>query len=659
MEAMRLATVVLGLGLGLCVAPQATAAEGVPIVGLASAGAFAASPARLDVMGPLLGVGAGKADPPESPAAKGEGAPAAVGTLAGILVVLRWVLYAVVVVIVVPLALQRLLRLVPKSGTALVINDLTKRGDHDDRSFVLEKQLAVAVDTLRERISHGPSHLDAGLAEATSFKRPRAPRLDSENAVLDTKVTLGPLSLNPVTLFKALVGLLQRPYAQTVEGWLVEGEDEGSLRLVMESVRSDRSLGADERWESRLSKSRAEVLADAARHLLFVISKPAFTTSRESFVRYCDAMNATDPHVAKEGFQAALRADPSNWMARLELAELLTKQRRPTAAIAHLDQLSRRLEQKTRWCPDAVAKDLGDAVEFSRAIALSMLQIPTQSKKALEILEDLLESKPDDGALRGARAEMWLDLGRADAKRRPEVAQWLEEEYQAIDKCPPADPKQWGDYSRAVAMIASAHAHALLEQGPQHMEKKAKKALYRAIAMMPDFNDPYVTLVRLQMDDKPKKGDEHYANWKEEAEEYLMTALQLDPTSEQAHYHLGKFYSLRRVARYADAKPHLLAAPNIARSHWRLADISHDHDGNLVEALEHLRRSLSLDDSPDQRLASFVQWAQELLATKDDPELREEAKAKARRLAEHGVDERLCKKGTELLEELAQQPKAA
>lgn len=658
MEAMRLATLILGLGLGLCVTPPARAAQSVPIAGLAPEGAamLPASLARLDATGPLLGFGAGTTDPPEASAAKGDTASAAVGASKGILDgILEWTLYAVVVLIVVPLALQRLLRLMPKAGTALVLNDLTDEDEdkhkvgHDARRVVLEKQLAVAVDTLRERISHGPSHLDAGLAETTAFKRPGAPKLDSEDAVLDTQVTVGPLSLNPVRLLKAFLGMLQRPYEQTVEGWLVEGEGAGSLRLVMESVRYDRTPGAVERWESvGAPNSRAAMLEDAARSVLFVISKPAFTASRESFVRYCEAMTATDPQVAKKKFQAALRADPSNWMARLELAELLIKQRRPTAAIAHLDQLSHRLDQPIRWCPAAVGQDLSSAVRFNRAVALSLLHSP--SEKALDILEDLLVSRPRDGAARGARAKMWLDLGRADPMKLAEVVQWLAQEHQEIADQSPTDQKEWADYSRAVAMIANAYAHALLEQGPPHGREKAKAALYDAMAMMPDFLDPYVTLLRLRLDDR--EDDAECPDWQDEVEEYSTTALQLDPTNEQAHYNLGKLYSFASVGRYDEAKTHLQAAPTIARSHWRLADISHDHDKNLVEALAHLRQSLSIDRTADQRLASFVQWAQQQLATKEDPKLREEARQKAELLAQNGVNEKLRAKGAKLLEQL-------
>lgn len=662
MASMGLAAVVLGLGLGACVAPQASVTENAPIIGHAheSGSTLGASLARIEAAGTLLGLGAGTIDPPEgSPPAK-DTTPTA-GTLDGILTVLRWALYFVVVVIVVPLGLQRLLRLLPKAGTALVIEDLTTRRDDGDRSVALEKQLAVAVDRLRGRISHGPSHLDAGLPEATAFKRPGAPKLGPDDVVFDTRVSVGPISLSPLKLLKSLTSLLQRPYEHTIEGWLLE--DDGTLRLVMESVRRGRSPGCLERWESSgPSKSRAGVVEDAARHVLFVLGKPAFTASRESFVAYCDAMQATDLEVAKKGFQASLQRDPSNWMARLELAELLNRQRRPTAAIAHLDHLARRLAHASHWCPADVAADLRDAVSFNRAAALSMLPILDQRKKALGILERLLVSKPHDGAILAARAAVWLDIGLDDEQELAEITQKLAMEHEAIAEDPPTDPASWGDYSRAVATISSAYAHALLAQGSED-ESQIKKVLYEAMAMMPDFLEPYVTLVRLQMESRPRKGrhedDEHYPNWEEEAEELLMTALTLKPSNEEAHYNLGKLYSLKDVARYDEAKPHLMAAPSIARSHWRLADISHDHDGNIVEALAHMRTSLSLDHTADQRLASFVQWAQELLATKDDPKLREEAKEKARRLAEHGVDERLCKKGTALLEELAQQPKAA
>lgn len=669
MASMRLAVVVLGLGLGLCVAPQASVAESASIIGRshASGSTQGASPARIDA-GSLLGLGAGTIDPPEgTPPAKDAAGPTA-GTLDGILTVLRWALYFVVVVIVVPLGLQRLLRLLPKAGTALVIEDLTTRRDDGDRGVALEKQLAVAVDRLRGRISHGPSHLDAGLPEATTFKRPGAPKLGPDDVVFDTRVSVGPISLSPLKLLKSLTSLLQRPYEQTIEGWLLE--DEGTLRLVMESVRRGRSPGSLERWESSgPSKSRARVVDDAARHVLFVLGKPAFTASRESFVAYCDAMQATDLEAAKKGFQASLQRDPSNWMARLELAELLNRQRRPTAAIAHLDHLDRRLTHASQWCPADVAADLRDAVDFNRAAALSMLQISDQREKALGILEHLLASKPHDGAILAARAAIWLDIGLDDEQELADITQKLAKEHEAIAERPPTDPTKWGDYSRAVATISSAYAHALLAQRSDDENRikddddRIKTVLYDAMAMMPDFLEPYVTLVKLQMQGRPKKGrhegDEHYPNWEEEAEELLMTALALKPSDEEAHYNLGKLYSLKDVARYDEAKPHLVAAPSIARSHWRLADISHDHDGNIVEALAHMRTSLSLDHTADQRLASFVQWAKELLATKDDPELREEAKAKARRLAEHGVDERLCKKGNALLEELAQQPKAA
>lgn len=561
---------------------------------------------------------------------------------------LEWSLYFLVVGALF-VALRWLYRaaLRPKAGTAIVIEDLSARGG--DASTMLEKQLAAAVHQLNALVSQGPSHLEAGLPESTAFMRPSALDVKLEDLVDGAAVRVGPLSVSPKYLLGVLRQLWQRPYEQTIRGWLVtEGDQQ---RLLMERVRHNAPSAASDRWES-LAKTRAEVLADAARHLLFVLGAPTFTKSRESFVLYCRAMQAKEPEDAKPPLQAALRQDPSNWMARLELAELLSKRRNPTAAIAQIDHITKMLDKGAWKLSEHVDRELRRAAQFNRAIALSMLG-SAKRKEALEIFARLLTTQRDGDdvmAIHRARDAVWLaQVIDRDEERLATVSEdiaqeriWLGE--RDLSK---ANAEQWGQHAQIQAILSTIEARALLEQQPTTPEQfeTIKNALYGAMAMMPDFLEPYVTLVRLQMQGRAK----HYPNWVKEAEEYLKAALELDPASEQVHYTLGKLYSLASVGEYQKAKAELSKAPNIAKSHWRLADISRDHDDDIPKALEHLRRALSLDHTVDQRLVSFVQWSLEQHARRPSPELLAEAKEKAQRLA---ADSKLGAKGKALLEQL-------
>lgn len=566
---------------------------------------------------------------------------------------LEWLLYFVAVgaLLAVLRWLHRLM-LRPKAGTAIVIEDLAERGGGS--STMLEKQLAAAVHRLRQLVARGPSHLEAGLPESTAFMRPTAPELELEDLVDGKAVSVGPVSVSPKYLLSVIRMLWQRPYQQTIKGWLVE--EGGEQRLVVERVCHGKLPGASDRWVS-VSKSRAEVLEDTARHLLFELGKPSFTASRESFVLYCRAMQAKEPDDARRLLQASLRRDPSNWMARLELAEVLSKRHNPTAAIAHLDHLEWRLERDAKRLGD-VAEELRCSVQFNRAVALAMLGSPASCEQALALFTKLLKAKPDALVVRSARDAVWLaQVVNRDAERLATVEADIADELKWIKQRTPATAEEWGEYAQARAMIASVQARVLLAKSPSTPAafEPIKTALYDAMAMMPDFLDPYVTLVRLQMQGKSK----HYPNWMKEAEETLKAALELDPSSEQVRYALGKLYALPTVARYDDAKVELGRAPSIAKSHWKLADIAHDHDRDVPKALEHMRRSLSLDPAADQRLASFVQWTLEPRTQQASPDLLAEAKDKAQRLAEQGVDDRLRTKGATLLAELVQRSNPA
>jgi len=224
-------------------------------------------------------------------------------------------------------------------------------------------------------------------------------------------------------------------------------------------------------------------------------------------------------------------------------------------------------------------------------------------------------------------------------------------------------------YTVARAVAENARGWALYRLGQR---KDAIVELRDAITLMPDFVDAYLNLAELLM----KAKDELDANWIQEAQDQLNQVLLLSPSSQRAHYLLGRLFSNPAIGRYQDAKDHLAKAELIPWSYFFRAQILLGVDGDLGQAIQELRKSIFRFPRVDYRYVAYVEWVIKYADTKPSASqpmpaqrevaapqqssasvesiqtLLENARYAAGTLQKHGIDEKLKAKGDTLVKEL-------
>ena len=148
-------------------------------------------------------------------------------------------------------------------------------------------------------------------------------------------------------------------------GAVVSDNDATSVaRLVANEKKFKGQLGREHVWRAHVvgPQARERAIADLSAQIIVGMGKSTITTNWQSFRSFHAGikrlhldrpliLQPTDVAEARRSFEDALHYDPSNWMARFQLALLLCRENEPRAALEHLaileSILKRALEQQT------------------------------------------------------------------------------------------------------------------------------------------------------------------------------------------------------------------------------------------------------------------------------------------------------------------------
>jgi tetratricopeptide (TPR) repeat protein len=212
-------------------------------------------------------------------------------------------------------------------------------------------------------------------------------------------------------------------------------------------------------------------------------------------------------------------------------------------------------------------------------------------------------------------------------------------------------------YTFACAVAKNAFGLALSYQS---QFKAAETKLREAITLTPDFVDAYLNLAEILMKAKSRLD----LNWIQEAQAQLDQALLLSPSSQRAHYLLGRLQANPAIGEFTAAKENFSKAELIPWSYYFRAQIIKNQDHDLKQAIQVLGKSIARFPRVDYRYEAYVRWTITFLEANtatagSDQSLAEysrilldNALSAARKLQKHGIDEKLRTQGEDLVNKL-------
>ncbi len=275
---------------------------------------------------------------------------------------------------------------------------------------------------------------------------------------------------------------------------------------------------------------------------------------------------------AAQTFRAAIRMQPSYLPARLNLGRCLL-------AIGQWSESQRLYSVITKNYPDNPEAFYG----LGRAEAEQ-----GETASAAVALERACRLFPRYGAAHYALALAYRKLGHPRKAKRQFIA------YQANAT---TDPPAVDPLRAAVQQLNQAPLHYLqrgLALAQEGNLQAAIQAHLKAIALDPDFVQPYINLIQLYA----RVGD--YTK----AEEEYRAAVRLNPHRSDCYYNYGVL--MFGLGKYAEAEQAFRKAVEINPYYAQ----AHNNLGFLLEQQGHLRQALqqfqqAVEDQPDYRLARF------------------------------------------------------
>jgi len=508
-----------------------------------------------------------------------------------------------------------------------------------------------------------------------------------------TPVRFGPISFSPRQLFALLSSYFRRLSKYTLVGSLSGGQE--GLMLTVERLGLDGKPLPNELWKAvaRGADARAEVIRDVAAQAAVKICQ--ISVDWKSLRDYRKALGALSNEPIKERKNEQLKDahkwlgrslyfDPSNWIARFNLAIVLHNLGMFEAAIEQLRYLYELAKGDAPCAIPALSlclqyhPEFEQVIKYNQAVCLTRLSGWGNHNEAVKILKSVVnwtqvDNLPNDPKTLGlyrekARLEMLSLSALASAlnfeleqikhsskihekihetryqKRQDEIFGEIKSICDWFQKLPAEririNPREY-TVSSGIVDHAAGRAYHLMGRHADSI-----KALRRAIAIDPSQVDSYVDLALAHLKTKQTE------DWQLQVEENLVQALGLKPFNPKAHYLLGQLYSHPSVAQFEAAKDHFRKAGSSPWGLFQLAMIQGDQDLNYSEAIKTLRKSLALLPQPDIRAQYFVIYALELYKQKQDSKLLKEAQEIAFRLSNNGIHLGLRRKGAELLEEV-------
>lgn len=505
----------------------------------------------------------------------------------------------------------------------------------------------------------------ANLIELGSL-RVEVPPLMEVAAVLPegSPVQLGPFSLSPRQVFASLQSLFHRPSSTLLRGALSVQDEE--VVLCVEKLVGGETV---ERWEVR-EKTRALAVQQMALRIVFDLAQERVTRDWDSFRELNQGMDLLRTGVKEESqsqalasaarhFQRSLRLDPANWLARFYLATVERRLGRNEMAAQHFNLLKELPARR----PDgnfahflARQPQFAPVLEYNRLVALSKANNEKTVWEAIEGLKALIAGLPQKDS-QGDRLQLLARSALAAALSHLMDRQGRKGSAQGTDRREPSKGQSrlldnireivaWIDGREedsredtlACAVIYTAYGRAL------YLVKRDEEAIQRlrgAIAFEPELLDAHVHLAEIFVN---AGGDALQL-----AEERLQEALRISPSNQRVHFLLGRLYFGRKGKDYEKAKEHFNKAERFARSHELLAEIYSEQDWNFPEAINAMRRSLSMNPEPDYRFQKLIGYILRLDRRGEASEEQLlEARRRAEQLAQKGKEETLRQKGVEL-----------
>lgn len=445
--------------------------------------------------------------------------------------------------------------------------------------------------------------------------------------VADHPIKVATLEFNLSDILNAFRRLFDRPYRQYLQGWLFESSDSVvAVAQLLDSTKNPKhKLGQNQIWQVEItgSNARERAVADLAAQIMIAMGESNITSNWQSLRSFQAGMRqlhlrkgpntpAANIDSARCQFEDALDHDPSNWIARFQLALILCRENQPRAALEHFEILrsilERVLNQEPRWWSNLIAQskrrgrklrmpglpygsrvehctDEGMAfkslvrhlkrypecpflVEYNRAITMSTFHEDDKRNQAIKVLQSLAglrEGRDTFPALRrcakrlSERSKIELQLYAKSAqacilagscKQADDLPQQEAEIRKLLGQIEKLCFQRQEHHWRSLQTARAVTLSALARVlAAQQKVKESCDCLYQALAAEPKFVDAYQQLATLHME----KGEALSKNWESLAKSWEKRVEEINPDCRNAtvlpdHLRHGKSIARRHHA---------------------------------------------------------------------------------------------------------------
>ena len=386
--------------------------------------------------------------------------------------------------------------------------------------------------------------------------------------------------------------MFTRPPAGQLNGWLSESGD-GVVAFARLTARGKLARSASWKVHRAGPDARTQAIADLAAQIFVESGKSTLTHSWRSFRSFHEALKlrqdadgmSGDLAVARDHLEQAVVHDPSNWIARFNLALTLCRDDQSRTALKHFEILEQVIERAWRAnshpeeeCSRQPAfqdvvhhlkayPECAFLILYNKAVSLAGLDDGAAKVEALQILNRIARLRDVDvhgdcgfdspyqeiarTLSRQSKIELslyalsaqahliaggagfgrsWPRVTDADARRVDALLAQIE------DLCTSEQEQHWRSLqtARAVALVSSAR----LVSSPEQTEL-ARDRLEAALAAEPRFVEAHLLLAELYIE----RTFACATDWARRAESLLKRVQQLSPASDRAAMLLARLCS--------------------------------------------------------------------------------------------------------------------
>jgi len=526
------------------------------------------------------------------------------------LMLFRGLLYSLLLIPVIVVAL--IMKRRTKDDVLLTMEDASTGTEqsHKVLTELMRSEMAVPGPSQKYQIDT-PAGADGGSLGQLAI---RVALRDMSMAFQGDPIKFGGFSINPIQLFSQFRVFFRPRYRYELQGSVsTKGPDKVCVvQLARTTVKNFEQTGA---WQSTASGEAAVniVLRDTAAKIMVDIDKTtkAITANWRSLARMRQGISllqiAVDSPAQKaaldasalDAFQEAVSEDPSNWLARFNLASALRRLGFDALAAEHFAELERQHKLPAEQLP---------VVKYNHAASLQTADDDSRCDDALKLLTDVLATPNIEPVLlhlaqsgfaaaqatrmRRRKLRFRGDINAIAAKSLRDDARKLIVPTEQHLKAAEADAAaavgvNGSQYTAVLAVFMNAigQLQALIQR-----HHAARDSFGRAITLLPGFIEPRLNLAELYIERKRALD----AGWATRAEKILLHVQQVDPKDKRALVLLGRLYDHAIFGRTAEATSLLTKALPNPEACLRLATILF-RDGSAEAALAPLLSLLEQD----------------------------------------------------------------